>query len=103
MARGRAELAAALLTDRGVDADVFLTERVGHAHALAETARERGVATVVAWGGDGTVNEVASALAFGPAALAIVPSGSGNGLARELRIPFDPAGAFEIALHGTTR
>ena len=47
------------------------------------------------------MNEVASALAFTDAALAIVPSGSGNGLARELKIPFDPAAAFDVALPGS--
>jgi diacylglycerol kinase (ATP) len=82
---------------------VFLTERGGHARALTEAALARGVSTVVAWGGDGTMNEVASTLAFSSAALGIVPSGSGNGLARELRIPFDPAAAFDIALRGATR
>lgn len=59
-----------------------------------------GIATLVAWGGDGTVNEIASALAFRDATLAIIPSGSGNGLARELHIPPDPGGAIQIALSG---
>jgi len=55
---------------------------------------------VLAWGGDGTVNEVGSALAFRDATLGIIPSGSGNGLARELRIPVNPARAIEVALGG---
>ncbi len=46
----------------------------------------RGARLVVAWGGDGTINEVASALAFGDVPLGIVPAGSGNGLARELGV-----------------
>ena len=46
------------------------------------------------------MNEVASALAFTDAAIAMVPSGSGNGLARELKIPFDPAAAFDVAYRG---
>jgi YegS/Rv2252/BmrU family lipid kinase len=100
VARERAEHAAALLTARGLDAEVFMTERPGHARELAAAALQRGVTTVVAWGGDGTVNEVASVLAFREAALAIVPSGSGNGLARELLIPLDPAGGFEAAFSG---
>lgn len=98
VARRRAEHAAALLGRRGLDAEVILTERPGHARELTRAALARGVSTVVAWGGDGTVNEVASALAFRDATLAIVPSGSGNGLARELEIPFDPDRAFDVAV-----
>jgi diacylglycerol kinase (ATP) len=99
-ARQRAELAASVFERRGIVAELFVTERGGHARELAGSAVARGAALVVAWGGDGTVNEVASALAFGPAALAIVPTGSGNGLARELRIPMDPARAIDTALDG---
>ena len=97
-ARARAHLAAGRLAARGIEPEIFLTERPGHARELAHAAVGRGAQTVVAWGGDGTVNEVASALAFGSAALAIVPSGSGNGLARELGVPFDPGAALDIAI-----
>ncbi len=62
----------------------------------------RGASLVLAWGGDGTVNEVASALAFRDATLGVIPSGSGNGLARELGIPLDPRGAFAVAFDGAT-
>lgn len=96
--RIRAEFAAATTERLGVMADIFVTERPGHARELASAALERGIRLVIAWGGDGTVNEVASAVAFRDAALGIVPSGSGNGLARELRIPFDPAQAIAGAL-----
>ena len=77
-----------------------MTERSGHARELAIAALNRGVTSIVAWGGDGTVNEVASVLAFREATLAIIPSGSGNGLATELLIPRDPDGAFEAAFCG---
>ena len=77
-----------------------MTERPGHARELAVAALNRGVTSIVAWGGDGTVNEVASVVAFREATLAIVPSGSGNGLATELLIPRDPDGAFEAAFGG---
>ena len=100
VARERAERAAALIAARGLDAEVFMTERSGHARELAIAALNRGVTSIVAWGGDGTVNEVASVLAFREATLAIVPSGSGNGLATELLIPRDPDGAFEAAFCG---
>ncbi len=46
----------------GVQGEVSLTERRGHARELAAAAVGRGATLVVAWGGDGTVNEVASAL-----------------------------------------
>jgi len=100
IARARAEKAAALLLARGREPDVFLTERVGHARELAASALSHGVPLVIAWGGDGTINEVASVLAFSPAALGVIPSGSGNGLARELGIPFEPEKALAVALDG---
>ena len=101
VARARAAQAAAFLASRGGDPGaVFITERPGHARDLATAAIARGVSTIVAWGGDGTLNEVGSALAFTSASIALVPSGSGNGLARELRIPFDAAAALDIAFAG---
>jgi len=103
IARRRAELAASLVEQRRLDAEVFVTERRGHAHELALAARRRGATLVIAWGGDGTVNDVASALVHSDASLAIVPSGSGNGLARELGIPLDPTAAFAVALEGPAR
>ena len=60
------------------------TERAGHATELAKQAVNDGIELVVAVGGDGTVNEIASALAGTNTALYIVPTGSGNGLARDL-------------------
>ncbi len=83
--------------------NVFITERVGHARELALAVLARGVSTVVAWGGDGTMNEVGSALAFKDAAVALVPSGSGNGLARHLGIPFNAHAALDVALMGRDR
>ena len=100
MARERAGRAALLLARRGLDPQVLVTERPGHARELTQALLAQGATTVVAWGGDGTVNEVASALAFRDATLAVVPSGSGNGLARELRIPCDPERAFAVAFGG---
>lgn len=87
----------------GMDPCVALTEGIGHARALALDAVRGGARVVVAWGGDGTVNEVASSLVHSDVALAIVPAGSGNGLARMLGIPFEPAAALRIAESGTER
>jgi len=104
VARARAAQAAALLTTHGADpSNVFITERPGHARELALAATARGISTIVAWGGDGTMNEIASAIAFTDTVLALVPSGSGNGLARELRIPFDASAALALAFSGRER
>ena len=102
-ARRRAERAHEVLTSASVEPEILITERAGHARDLALGAVERGARIVVAWGGDGTVNEVASALAFGPAALGVIPAGSGNGLARMFRIPSDPDRALTQMLHAADR
>ena len=94
----RIELATRAFDKLGARVDIRLTEHPGHAHEIARDAVLRGVRVVVAWGGDGTINEVGRALAYTSTSLGIVPGGSGNGLARELGIPFDPATALEQAL-----
>lgn len=72
------------------------TEYAGHAEVLTKEAVADGTDIIVAVGGDGTVNEVARSLVHTPAALAIVPCGSGNGLARHLQIPMDQQKAIRI-------
>jgi YegS/Rv2252/BmrU family lipid kinase len=102
-ARRKARIATTLVEQRGEQADVVLTERSGHARDLAKAAADRGARLVIAWGGDGTVNEVASALAFGDVPLGIVPAGSGNGLARGLGIARDADRALADALAAASR
>src|SRR5215831_14720338 len=87
----RVDLVRRIAAECGEAVDVHLTEQGGHARQLATAARANGARVVIAWGGDGTINEVASALAFGEVPLAIVPAGSGNGLARELGLPANAA------------
>ena len=55
------------------------------------------------WGGDGTINEVASALVFGDVPMGIVPAGSGNGLAHQLSISSKPAEAIRHAIGAEPR
>ena len=102
-ARVRAELASAIVDRHGDPAEVFVTERHGHARELTRAAVARGARLVMAWGGDGTINEVASALAFGKVPLGIVPAGSGNGLARQLSISRAPAEAIRQAISAEPR
>ena len=103
VARERASLAASVLRARGLAVEPRFTERSGHGRELAASMLADGVSLVIAWGGDGTMNEIASALAFRHATLAVIPSGSGNGLARELRIPMDARAALAVALDGHDR
>ena len=72
------------------------TREAGHAEELARRAAAEGYDHVIAVGGDGTVNEVARSLVHTNTALAIVPSGSGNGLARHLLIPMDIEKALDV-------
>ncbi len=102
-ARARAQLALAVVDAHGDPVEVLLTERVGHARELAKSAVRRGARLVLAWGGDGTINEVASALAFDEVPLGIVPAGSGNGLARELGVHPRPERAIADALQAVPR
>lgn len=76
--------------------EIVQTEFAGHAHELAKDAAEKNFFAVVAAGGDGTVNEVAGALAGSGTALGIIPSGSGNGFARHFGIPMNVKDALAI-------
>jgi diacylglycerol kinase (ATP) len=87
----------------GISGGVHVTERPGHARELAAAAIAQGARVVLAWGGDGTINEIASVVMGTPAALAVIPAGSGNGFARELAIPWEPAAAIEVAIRGRSR
>lgn len=69
---------------------------LGHGTDLAREAVKRGVDTVVAVGGDGSINEIAQGLLGSGTALAIVPLGSGNGLARALKIPLNAGLALAV-------
>jgi YegS/Rv2252/BmrU family lipid kinase len=94
----------ALLTERfateRVAGAVRLTERRHHATDLARAAIAGGASIVIAWGGDGTINEVASIVAGSGVAMGVIPAGSGNGFARELGLPCDPHAAVDAILRG---
>lgn len=77
-----------------VEHTIVFTEEAGHAHWLAKEAAKT-YQSIIAVGGDGTVNEVASAVVGTQAALGILPFGSGNGLSRFLSIPMDTANAIQ--------
>ena len=82
------------------DVSIIMSEYAGHAREIAAQAASDGADVVVAIGGDGTVNEVGSALCGTQTAMAIVPSGSGNGLARHLRISMNASRALQVLNNG---
>jgi YegS/Rv2252/BmrU family lipid kinase len=102
-ARERAERASAVLRAGNEPAAIFVTERRGHARDLAAAAIARGDRLIIAWGGDGTLNEVGSAAAFSQTPIALVPTGSGNGLARTLGVSRTPERAIAEALRAVPR
>ncbi len=91
---GLDEKAVRYLSPSGLEVDVRYTEYAGHASLLAAEAADKNYAGVIAAGGDGTINEVASSLCGTGVPLGIIPAGSGNGLARHVGIPID----FDLAL-----
>ena len=89
------------LIEKNIDKELFdyqiaNTEYAGHATELAKQAVEDKVGIVVAVGGDGTVNEVGKALINTDTAIGIIPTGSGNGLARHLAIPMNVKKSLQI-------
>lgn len=97
------DLARTILSTHGIDADVRVTSGPDDANRFSVEAVRGGIDLLVAWGGDGTVNGCAAAAAGTAVPLAIIPGGSGNGLARDLRIPLNAANAFHIAATGAVR
>lgn len=83
------------IVEKWIDKDKYdhtiqLTEYGGHATALTQQAIKDDYDIIVAVGGDGTINEVATNMIGARQTFAIVPYGSGNGLARHLHLPLKP-------------
>ncbi len=83
--------------------EIKMTEQKGHAKILAKQAVDEEFDIVVAVGGDGTVNEVASSLINTHVLFGIIPVGSGNGLARGLGIPLMVRKAVKLITVGSVR
>ena len=89
-------LVESLLDKSLFESETSYTKAPGHATELAREAAERSYDIVVAVGGDGSVNEVAAGLIGSDTAMGIIPMGSGNGMARHLRIPMDTIQAVQL-------
>jgi len=75
------------LNKKKFQSEIRFTQYAGHAVHLSREAVEKGINVIVAVGGDGSINEVASQMIGSSSVLGIIPLGSGNGLARHLGIP----------------
>ena len=81
---------------RDHDVAVVETNRRGHATRFAQDAARRDIDVVVGFGGDGTLNEVATGIARTSASLGVLPGGSTNVFARTLGMPNDPVAAVQL-------
>lgn len=91
------------LVRQGWELSLRETRRPQEAMLLARQAAEEGMDIVFAVGGDGTVNEVVNGLVGTPAALAVLPLGSGNGWAREQGLDLEPVEAARTLAQGLVR
>ncbi len=82
--------------------EIHITHYGGHAKILTKEGVEKKFETIVAVGGDGTVNEVIQELANTNITLGIIPTGSGNGLARHCEIPLKVEDAIRLVVEGKT-
>jgi diacylglycerol kinase family enzyme len=85
---------------RDHEVELVETNRRGHATRFAHDAARRGVDVVVGFGGDGTLNEVATGVAGTDTALGALPGGSTNVFARTIGLPNDPVAAVELLAGG---
>ena len=81
-------------------ADIFITQTIGDALPLAKKAAEEGYKIIVAAGGDGTLNEVINGVFPLPIPIGILPLGTMNVFAHEMKIPSRLADAWQIILEG---
>ena len=85
---------------QGNEVEIVETNRRGHAIRFAQDAARRGVDIVIGFGGDGTLNEVATGVAGTDTAIGILPGGSTNVFARTLGMPNDPVAAVPLLANG---
>lgn len=100
MALKASEVIRKVCAEQGVSCNIRETSAPGDATSFALRGIEENFRVIAAVGGDGTVNEIGKVLRNSPAILGIVPAGSGNGLARHLRIPLDTGRAVRRLLTG---
>jgi diacylglycerol kinase (ATP) len=81
-----------------IEHELVFTGNPGHATDLAYEAVEKGFDIVAVVGGDGTMNEVGRGLVNSKVAMAVIPSGSGNGFARNFKIPLQQYNSIKMLI-----
>ncbi|MBL7960682.1 diacylglycerol kinase family lipid kinase [bacterium] len=89
--------------DDSYQIEIHLTRGPGDATAISQHYAQDNFDVVASAGGDGTANETAQGLLGSETAMTIIPYGSGNGLARGLRIPMNKEKALRTILTGSPR
>jgi diacylglycerol kinase (ATP) len=92
-----------ILKDAGITAELAPTKGPLTAQAIAREAVAQGRGMVIACGGDGTINEIINGLAGSAVPMALLPAGTANILAKELRIPWDIPHAARLIPGGIVR
>lgn len=93
--KGVEKLVIQLSDDRRIDYNIECTKSAGQATEISKT-RGRDYDAIIAVGGDGSINEIVQGLIKTDTALGIIPTGSGNGFARHLKIPLKVEKAIEV-------
>lgn len=83
---------------RKLNLNVYPTKKKGDAIELSKRAAKNGFNVIIAGGGDGTINEVVNGIAGSKASLGIIPLGTTNVLALELKIPSEPIEACKLLI-----
>lgn len=100
----RFSLVRGILEKRGVEYGFCFSEYPGHAVKLAKAAVDAGETRLVAVGGDGTLNEVASVVKdYTGIKLGVLPFGTGNDFARGIGLPEDDEGLVNVLTGGKSR
>jgi YegS/Rv2252/BmrU family lipid kinase len=98
--RERLQAAASALKPFGWDVNLRASEASGHARAIAAEVAADGVPTVIACGGDGTLNEVINGVVGTSTNVAVIRGGTGNVFAKEIGMPRTPEKALRALIDG---
>lgn len=98
-----AEAVASVFDPQQFECVIRHSESAQHVKELSNEAARAGFDVIVAVGGDGTLNHVVKGLIGNDSVLAVVPAGSGNGLARHMNIPIDIEQSLRLIVQGKTQ